>query len=295
MKQKESSLWDYTNESKWRDFREAREFARKLNLTGIYQWKKYIAGENTNMPEIPGDIPPEPDREYMHLGWLSWNDWLGISSNHQTKKNRTLWDVEVKEKWLSFEAAREFARSLDLEYQEDWEAYFEGKIKRASPPPDNMPANPSIFYRYLGWKEWKDWLIEPKNQVDYSPFEKAMRFVWCLRLSSKNDWFEYMRDENTIHTKYRLTIPKRPNLEYRDFGWKDWNEWLGFNIEFIPYDDVKIFIHKLKLKNQSDWRDYCNGNHYKHQKKTEKIPCYPDVAYKKTGWTTWEDWLGSTG
>ena len=121
---------------------------------------------------------------------------------------------------------------------------------------------------------------------------KAKRFVWCLRLGSKNEWFEYMRDENAIHPKYGLTIPKRPNLEYKNDGWIDWDEWLGFHIEFIPYDDILRHIHKLNLRSISEWRDYCSGNHYKHQKRTEKMPCFPDIAYNNRGWKSWEDWLG---
>ncbi len=293
MTNKEASLWDYTNESRWRNFRDAGAFARKLKLIGINHWKKYIAGENKNLPDLPGDIPAEPDKEYKYLGWKSWEDWLGITSQRQTKRNSTLWDTRLKQKWLPFENARELARSLDLEYQEDWVAYVEGIIKRASSLPDDIPSDPSEVYRHSGWKDWTDWLLPPDRYLEYSHFEKAKRFVWCLQIPSKNEWFEYMRNEEPIHNNYGLLIPKRPNLEYKDDGWKDWNEWLGFNLEFITYDAAKRHVHTLGLRSIRDWRDYCNGNHYKHQKKTKKIPCYPDVAYKGAGWNGWEEWLGT--
>lgn len=295
MNQKESTLWDYSNKSKWLDFREARAFVRNLNLKGIDQWKEYVTGDKENLPDLPGDIPAEPEREYKHLGWSSWEDWLGIAKQRQSKRDSTLWDAKLKEKWLPFENAREFARSLDLEYQEDWEAYIEGVIKRVSSLPNNIPSEPSEVYRHNGWKDWTDWLIPPEKKIEFVHYEKAKRFVWCLRLSSKNDWFEYMRNENAIRTKYGLSIPKRPNLEYRNDGWMDWNDWLGLNHEFVPYKAAKKHIHSLKLRSVRDWRDYCNGNHHKHQKRSEKIPCYPDIAFKETGWNGWEEWLGKSG
>jgi hypothetical protein len=58
--------------SGWRDFKEAREFARALNLKGQVKWKEYCASGNK-----PDDIPASPNSAYGTLGWIGSGDWLG--------------------------------------------------------------------------------------------------------------------------------------------------------------------------------------------------------------------------
>jgi len=55
--------------------------------------------------------------------------------------------------YRSFNAAREFARSLNLESGSEWRAFCKsGKL-----PPD-IPANPHQAYKDKGWKGMRDWL-----------------------------------------------------------------------------------------------------------------------------------------
>ena len=59
-------------QTKWRPFKEARKFARSLNLKGQTQWREFCkAGKR------PEDIPSSPDKTYNDKGWVSWGDWLG--------------------------------------------------------------------------------------------------------------------------------------------------------------------------------------------------------------------------
>jgi len=62
------------------------------------------------------------------------------------------------DKWRSFDEAREFARSLGLNSQFDWQKYCKGQIAGKPEFPKDIPKTPSGRYRSRGWVSWKDWL-----------------------------------------------------------------------------------------------------------------------------------------
>ena len=49
----------------------------------------------------------------------------------------------------------------------------------------------------------------------------------------------------------------------------------------------RIFVHKLKLNNQHEWKDYYNSG-----KKPVNIPSNPRTIYKNE-WKGMGDWLGT--
>jgi len=84
----------------------------------------------------------------------------------------TLWD-QPEQKWLSFRDARNIARLYELEYYEEWRSLVREEYKDKESLPDNIPPNPDVIYRNVGWKGWSDWLISPSDKKDYSSFFKA--------------------------------------------------------------------------------------------------------------------------
>ncbi|MCF8299383.1 MAG: hypothetical protein K9J13_17675 [Saprospiraceae bacterium] len=198
----------------------------------------------------------------------------------------SLWD-QIDEKWLPFKVAREIARSYEFEYYEEWELFIQGKLIDKSPLPANIPENPNEIYKYTGWKNWKDWLLHLDNIKDYTTFYKARAFVRCLRLKSVKKWYEYINSKNTIHEKYKIVLPKHAQYEYKSKinGWKNWDDWLGKNINYKSYGETQNFVKSLKLKTKSDWKKYCEN------KKSQNIYTYPEIAYKE--WIDWNAWLGN--
>ena len=90
-------------------FEQAREFARSLNLAGSKEWFDYCRSG-----QRPKDIPYAPEKVYKEQ-WKGLSDWLGTGRNlYATKNSGNL---------LSFEKAREFARSLNLSGQKEWAKY----------------------------------------------------------------------------------------------------------------------------------------------------------------------------
>ena len=54
---------------KYRSFREARAFARKLKLNGNNEWRLFCKGEMPKLGRLPADIPTGPDKVYANKGW----------------------------------------------------------------------------------------------------------------------------------------------------------------------------------------------------------------------------------
>lgn len=64
------------NNFRWRNFNEARNFARSLNLNGKTEWMDYVRGRKTVSTPLPDDIPKDPSQRYKDKGWLGWTDWV---------------------------------------------------------------------------------------------------------------------------------------------------------------------------------------------------------------------------
>ncbi len=57
---------------KWRDFKKARSFVRKLNLKSRNEYQQYYKSG-----KLPKDIPANPVTAYKNKGWNGVADWLG--------------------------------------------------------------------------------------------------------------------------------------------------------------------------------------------------------------------------
>ena len=78
----------------YRPFKEARKFARSLNLKSWQEWTVY-----SKSGKKPNDIPGNPNQTYGNKGWKDMGDFLG--TGRIATKNRKYW---------SFKEARKFAQ-----------------------------------------------------------------------------------------------------------------------------------------------------------------------------------------
>jgi hypothetical protein len=135
-----------------------------------------------------------------------------------------------------------------------------------------------------------DWLgtgtIVSQN-MEFRAFEEATSFVQELNLKSKTEWEQYCKSGNKP-----ADIPSNPNSTYEK-EWKGWGDWLGtgtiapFEMEFRPFEEARQYVHKLGIKNNIEWRDYCKSG-----KKPKDIPANADKVYSNE-WQGWYDWLGT--
>jgi len=55
---------------------------------------------------------------------------------------------------------------------------------------------------------------------------------------------------------------------------------------FLPYEDAKLYVQCLGIKNQKEWNIYSKNG------KPSNIPSNPVSVYKNSGWVSWGIWLG---
>jgi hypothetical protein len=185
-------------------FEEAREYARGLKLKTSTDWKKYCGDKMPEKDEKPKNIPSHPHNHYKDE-WLGWHDWLG--SDHK--------------KFLPFEEAREFIRSLKLKGSQWW-VYCRGELPEKGLKPGNIPVKPDRKYKDKGWVDWKDWL--GLEEREWRPFEEAREFVRSLELQGQREWAQYSQNKMPEKGKRPIDIPSNPNGIYGDqyLGLADW-------------------------------------------------------------------------
>ncbi|MBV5343843.1 hypothetical protein JZU68_09685, partial [bacterium] len=210
----------------------------------------------------PNDIPINPRGVYKNKGWKDVGDWLG--TGHIANRNMV---------YRPFKEARKFVRNLKLRNVNEWNLWRKKKDR-----PLDIPTNPNSVYKSEGWISWGDWLETKNRRGDYLPFSDARNYVHLLGLSDQQDWRTWAKSE------------KRP---YKNSGWISWGDWLGTkNIAnqkrvHRQFEEARMFVRQLGLKNQSDWRKWTSTNVL-----PKDIPLRPDSAYQSLGWISWGDWLG---
>jgi hypothetical protein len=191
-------------------------------------------------------------------------------------------------KYLPFEEARAFARTLGLNSQSEWDAH----ASSVGLPPD-IPKAPHMFYANAGWRSWGDWLGSGRiatYKVQYRPFEQARAFARSLGLKTREAWLSFARSD-----KRPPDIPVKPERTYAGKGWISMGDWLGTETiaahlrKFLPFAEARTFARTLGLSSASEWRAHC-----KSRLLPPDISTNPNRRYRDEGWISWADWLGTT-
>ncbi|MDC0154370.1 hypothetical protein OAJ02_06560, partial [Nitrosopumilus sp.] len=192
-------------------------------------------------------------------------DWLGTG--------RTRYSGEYR----PFKEAREFVRSLGLNGQIEWQVYCKSGNK-----PDDIPSTPLLVYK-KDWKDIGDWL-----GTEFLSFVDSREFARKLEFKNQKEWYGYSKSGNKPNN-----IPSRPEQVYKR-EWQGWGDFLGTgnvanqNKTYRSFKEAREFVRSLKFKNQKEWFEYC-----KLDDKPYDIPSNPNLNYKKDGWKSYGDWLGT--
>jgi superfamily II DNA or RNA helicase len=257
----------------WRDFEDARAFARSLGLKSSAEWWEFIKYKSG---QLPRDVPTNPHLAYKDAGWTSMGDWLGtgyVAANKRT--------------YRPFEAAREYARQLRLKSRTEWQ-----KVSKSAQLPPGIPANPWRTYANDGWQGMSDWLgsdyIHPRDRK-HRPFPEAREYARGLGLSSKTEWDAFCKSQ-----KKPDDIPQSPGRVYRDKGWNGFGDWLGTGTlrpsdrVYRQFAQARNFVRSLRLSSQKEWLAYTKSGEL-----PPDIPACPHQTYKDDGWNGLIDWLGA--
>lgn len=197
----------------------------------------------------------------------------------------------------SFEEARQFVHSLELQSQSDWVKFRRGQLPEKGPFPEDIPTNPSRTYKRRGWLSWGDWLgtnsIAPKDKA-FLNFNDARSFVQKLKLKNRGAW-----RKACLEGRIPEEIPRTPERRYRDSGWISMGDWLGTgNVSnrdkaFRDFDSARDWARALGLQSSFQWRKFCSRALPEYGKRPEDIPANPERIYQKNGWRGYGDWLGT--
>ena len=243
-------------------FEKAREYARFLNLNNQKEWYEHCKSRDK-----PNDIPNCPERAYKDKGWINWADFLGTNN--------------IKSGFLSFEKAREYAYTLNLNSRKEWVEHCRSGNKLK-----DIPNVPDSVYKDKGWINWADFLGTNNIKSGFLLFEKAREYARSLNLNSKKEWDKYCKSGNKPND-----IPNGPYGVYKDKGWVNWADFLGTNNikgGFLSFKEARKYARSLNLNNQTEWRVHCKSGD-----KSNDIPNYPESAYKDKGWNGWDNFLGT--
>ncbi len=245
---------------------DAKKYVQKLEITLVtkfYEW--------SSKGKRPIFIPSRPDNFYKE--WVDWDDFFGMK----------------KKIILSFEDARKFARSLKLTYRSDWfELHDKGKL------PNDLTKYANERYSDQGWSGWSDFLgstaalsgLQKNKQM--RSYEECKKFVRFLGIKTENQWREWNKNN-----KRPNDIPYTFHKSYPD-EWITMGDFLGTgfiadkNKVWKSFDDARIIVQKLGLKNMSEYKKAWNSG-----KIPKNIPANPRVPYKNEGWISSGDWLGT--
>lgn len=212
---------------KYRIYEEANNFAMSLNLTRKEDWFLYVKGMMPHLPPLPIDIPASPDKTYKReeygKAWNGWRNFLGINKKSNWDKTKN---------WMPYQEAKTFAQNLkNVHTAKDWLKYKNGKFADLPSFPDNLPKNPDQVY-----EEWESWpiFLGNENISKYNckrifwKFEKARSFVHSLKLQNQKEWSDYCAGKLTHLPPKPMEIPSNPSKKYKNEGWVDLKDWLGY-------------------------------------------------------------------
>jgi hypothetical protein len=225
----------------WRDYADAREFARGLGLQSRAEWDAYATSG-----EKPEDIPSRPDSVYRDR-WVSTRDWLGIPER------------------ISMEEAREFARSHGIITQSGWIKYVREHR------PKGVPSDPFTAYKNEGWPGWVEFL-----GTAWRPFEEAREYARSLGLAGQQEWNEWAKSD-----KRPLDIPSQPASVYKEqwVSTGDWLG-TGYvsnrKRTYRPFVEAREFARSLGLKTDGQWTAWA-----KTDARPDDIPAVPAGVYKR--------------
>lgn len=224
-----------------------------------------------------------------------------------------LWETGVSNEWREYSEALSYARGLNFTSKEEWDRFVSHINEEPSLLPVDIPRDPDVQYRFLGWRSWEEWLgithpqvlpvgkaeepgiFDSKEEINpWLEFKTAREIVWGMGFEYKEEWQAYVKGLFAARNPLPANIPEDPDKIYRFTGWKDWKDWLvspDRKIKYTDFHSSRDFTRSMRFLNKEAWREYIKGEPPLHLKYGLIIPGMPDLEY--SAWVSWEDWLGT--
>jgi superfamily II DNA or RNA helicase len=261
----------------WRPFKEARAYARKLNLKSHKEWMALAKDRR-----LPDDIPASPDNVYDE--WIGWWDWLGTPHR--------------RGKWMPFASAKSLSQKVGIKSKAEFLRWHRGDLKHRIKCPADMPMRVENVYRgeFKGWPDFLGYTATVRMT-----FDEAKAFVRPLGLKNQFEFREW-----TAGRLRRPGLPARPkNLPtnpHRTYSsdWKGDNDFLGTPTPrnkrrtWRPFEEAREYVRSQKLASVEEYRKWTRGELKNRPKFSDDIPAWPpDVYGKEKNWKGFSDFMGS--
>jgi superfamily II DNA or RNA helicase len=273
--------WDNLVKLAYKPFASARRSARKLGLHNEQEWRFYCENQLQGYPPKSSDLPDEPNEVYKK-DWRGWDNWLGTGLKGTGAK------------YLKFDLARQIARSLLLESEQEWLELAKIGL------PALVPKHPSTIY-FREWEGWDNWLLWDNNG-EYLEFNDAKEVARSLNINNKAGWADYVLTSVDLGG-----LPPRPDIYYKN-QWRGWMDWLGSTPKQAEiaavvrekiaisknqrsFEEARKFARTLGLQDKHEWKMYCSHELVGYETKPTHIPRHPNVRWPGH-WKGWNDWLG---
>lgn len=251
-------------------FEEARDFVRALGFKIQKEWNDYAKSDKR-----PSNIPQYPKVFYRNKGFISMGDWIGVG-----------------EKFLPFEEARAFARTLKLSGQTQWRLYVKNKLPHYAERPEHIPSAPEKVYKE--WISFADWLgtkhlKKTSTAFPWKSYEEATAYAKEHRIISRNEWY--------THVKWlpeESALPIIPYFVYKD-KWISWADFLGTARQrrdgaLFDYDATREYILQQNIETFKEWLCFAKEAK-KNNLLPENVAMRPNHAFKER-WLGWKAFLG---
>ncbi|MDD2765787.1 MAG: hypothetical protein PHE83_17630 [Opitutaceae bacterium] len=138
--------------ARYRPYLEAAVWVQRLGLQSYRDWRRYVAGQRTDLPPLPSDIPRTPPGAYAGCGWRTYAHFLAGKENGRKVGG-----------YAPYRDAAAWVYRLGLTTSREWRAYIAGDLPHLPPLPRGViPKSPHCIYRGRGWTSWPAWLAQAK-------------------------------------------------------------------------------------------------------------------------------------
>jgi len=269
-------------------YEDASEFVQSIGVRSQKQFRKWRRGGMPGLPQVPEDLPANPDGVYKGCGWVTWGEFFG-----------TGYESSKKKVFVTFSEARELIRAVGLNSPTEWDDYCAGRLPGNGKKPANIPSRPFQFYKDE-WQRWPDFLgYDPKVGRAWQAFEQAREFARSLKLPGQKAWKRYCAGRMPhLPPRPEDKIPTAPDSVYANDGWASYGDWLDTGNEkkvrnlTRDFTSARAFARSLGLRSSSEWEKYHSNKIPRLPMRPLDIPSKPRLVYADKGWAGWDDWLG---
>jgi len=198
---------------------------------------------------------------------------------------------EYSDRWVSYEEAKKIIQELeiDLKTQAEFKSFtLSGHF------PSRIPKDPYDFYVDNGWVSWGDFLgtgsVASYNKA-FAGLSEAKELIRksSVKPSSRSEYLSMIR-EGVLPD----VLPLDPYNAYQDDPeWRGLSDFLGVRDRnaYVSYEEALEIIQKFQppIKTQSEYRAAS-----KNGLLPPGLPGNPQGVYKKKGWVSWYEFLGTS-